>query len=144
MTTYRNPTFLRVLPVPLLSLATHQLSGRGRGSNTWVSPAGCLQFSLLLRPGLSTLPASRLVFVQYLFALAVVDAGRELMGEAGLRIRLKWPNDIYALVDVADENGRIREEKKKVGGILVSTNFNAGEVDVIIGEWIMSLLPHPK
>lgn len=133
MNTYRNPIFLRALPVPLLSLATRQLSGRGRGSNPWVSPAGCLQFSLLLRPGLSSLPASRLVFVQYLFALAVVDASRELLGQAGDRIKLKWPNDIYALVNVTDEEGRIREEKRKIGGILVSTNFNAGEVDVVVG-----------
>ena len=79
------------------------------------------------------MPASRLVFVQYLFALAVVDASRELLGQAGDRIKLKWPNDIYALVNVTDEEGRIREEKRKIGGILVSTNFNAGEVDVVVG-----------
>lgn len=57
------------------------------------------------------------------------------MGEAGKRVKLKWPNDIYALVDVTDEDGRTREEKKKIGGILVSTNFNAGEVDVVIGAF---------
>ncbi|KAF8527624.1 class II aaRS and biotin synthetase [Hysterangium stoloniferum] len=139
----RNPSFMRALPAPLLSLASHQLSGRGRGSNAWVSPEGCLQFSLLLRCKLSEFPASRLVFIQYVFALAVVEACRELLGQAGDRVRLKWPNDIYAVVDVAGEDGRMKAEKKKIGGILVSTNFSGGEVDVVIGCGLNVLNPLP-
>ncbi|KAJ7507177.1 class II aaRS and biotin synthetase [Mycena galericulata] len=83
------------------------------------SPSGCLQFSLLLRLSLASFPASKLVFVQYLFALAVVEACRDesVLGEAASPIRLKWPNDIYAVLD--DEDG----SKKKIGGILVNTSF---------------------
>lgn len=55
------------------------------------------------------------------------------MGEDGTRIRLKWPNDVYALVNAIDDNGRPIEEKKKIGGILVTTDFVAGQVNVIIG-----------
>ncbi|KAG2036439.1 hypothetical protein BDR03DRAFT_458732 [Suillus americanus] len=32
-----NPSFLRALPSPIVSLATAQLAGRGGGSNTWLS-----------------------------------------------------------------------------------------------------------
>ncbi|KAI0320429.1 hypothetical protein OF83DRAFT_1169368 [Amylostereum chailletii] len=123
----RNPTFLSSLPPPIVSLASFQLAGRGRGSNTWLSSTGCLQFSLLLRAPLSAVPAPRLVFVQYLFGLSVVAACRDaraLGGAAGAPVRLKWPNDIY--VDLAGGAG-----KKKIGGILVNTSFSGGSVDII-------------
>lgn len=123
----RNPKLLTSLPTPVVSLASHQLAGRGRGANTWLSPEGCLQFSLLLRLPLSKFPAQRLVFVQYLFGLAVVRAckdERALGGVRGANVRLKWPNDIY--LDL--ESGR-----KKIGGILVNTSFTGGQVELIIG-----------
>ncbi|KAJ7628415.1 class II aaRS and biotin synthetase [Roridomyces roridus] len=133
----KNPRLLGLLPTPLLSLASHQLAGRGRGANVWLSPSGCLQFSLLLRLSLSTFPASKLVFVQYLFALAVVEACRDetvLGADAGSAVRLKWPNDIYAVLD---------GEKKKIGGILVNTSFSGGKVDIIIGSGLNVLNPPP-
>lgn len=119
-----------LLPTPLVSLASHQLAGRGRGANVWLSPSGCLQFSLLLRLSLSTFPASKLVFVQYLFALAVVEACRDesVLGEAASPVRLKWPNDIYAVL--GDGEG----SKSKIGGILVNTSFSGGKVDIVIGD----------
>ena len=135
---FRNPCFLSSLPVPLLSLASHQLAGRGRGSNLWLSPPGCLQFSLLLRVQLSctptapAFPTAKLVFIQYLFALAVVEACRDekVLGErVGSKVRLKWPNDLYA--DFGTDG---KEEFKKVGGVLVNTNFQGGMVDIVIGK----------
>jgi biotin--protein ligase len=122
---------LGVLPSPLLSLASHQISARGRGQNTWVAPHGCLQMSLRIRPP-PNVRVPRLVFVQYLFGLAVVEACREVMGEAGEQVRLKWPNDIYAVTRTS--NG---EELKKIGGVLVSNNFSGGQADLIIGEFII-------
>lgn len=123
----RNSKLLSRLPVPLLCLATHQIAGRGRGSNSWLSPPGCLQFSLLLRVSLASFPGARLVYIQYLFGLAVVEACRssKVLGPFGDRVRLKWPNDIYAMA----ENGVPR----KIGGILVNTSFMGGSVDIIIG-----------
>ena len=114
------------LPSPLLSLATHQIAGRGRGSNTWLSPPGCLQFSLYLRLSLASFPATKLVFIQYLFALAVAEACRDenVLGRLGRDVRLKWPNDIYAITD---------RGMKKIGGILVNTSFMASSVDIVIG-----------
>ncbi|KDR77138.1 hypothetical protein GALMADRAFT_246358 [Galerina marginata CBS 339.88] len=127
----RNPHLLAHLPTPLLSLASHQLVGRGRGSNVWLSPSGCLQFSLLLRVSLADLPATKLVFLQYLFALAVVEACRDesVLGPVlGEMIRLKWPNDIYASV------GTEKEDLRKIGGILVTTSFTGGKIDIVIGS----------
>ena len=85
-------------------------------------------FSLLLRVPLAVLPAQKLVFIQYLFALAVAEAcraDRVLGDEAGSRVRIKWPNDIYGIM----QDG----ERKKLGGILVNTSFGAGKVEVVIG-----------
>lgn len=121
------------LPTPLLSLASHQLTGRGRGANVWLSPSGCLQFSLLVRTSLTTIPAPKVVFVQYLFGLAVAEACREeaiLGNEVGERVRLKWPNDLYAVIGAGDR------DRKKIGGILVNTSFTGNQVDIVIGQCI--------
>ncbi|KAG7442834.1 class II aaRS and biotin synthetase [Guyanagaster necrorhizus] len=126
----KNPRLLASLPTPFLSLASFQLTGRGRGSNIWLSPAGCLQFSLLLRVSLASFPANKLVFVQYLFALAVTEACRykSVLGKRGESVRIKWPNDLYAIF------GPGEGDKKKIGGILVSTNFSGGKCDITIGS----------
>jgi len=127
---------LASLQAPIVSLATFQLSGRGRGSNTWLSPPGCLQFSIFVRVPLRALalPAPRLVFVQYLVGLAIVRAcrdGRALGAERGARVRLKWPNDVYV-------------EKKKVGGVLVNMSFADGNADLVIGAlYIRTREPWP-
>ncbi|KZS96912.1 class II aaRS and biotin synthetase [Sistotremastrum niveocremeum HHB9708] len=134
----RNPKLLGNLPTPLLSLASHQLSGRGRGANVWLSPAGCLQFSIMLRVSTELgsakdryVPPPRLVFIQYLMGLAVVEACRDVLGigQGGERVRLKWPNDIYGIVQ--NEDGK--EEKKKLGGIIVSTSFSGSSVSIVVG-----------
>jgi len=125
----KNPKLMASLPTPIVSLASQQLAGRGRGNNVWLSPSGCLQFSILLRVELASFPMSKLVFVQYLFALAVVEACREesVLGKWGEAVRLKWPNDLYAIV------GRDDVDRKKIGGILVNTSFSGKKVDIVIG-----------
>ncbi|KAI0357840.1 class II aaRS and biotin synthetase [Trametes cingulata] len=139
----KNMRLLSTLPTPLLSLASSQLTGRGRGGNVWLSPPGCLQFSLLLRVPLSVLPAQKIVFVQYLFALAVAEACRDsavLGPQDGARVRIKWPNDVYA-----EFPGTERGEKsvKKIGGILVNTSFGAGKIELVIGCGLNVLNPPP-
>ncbi|KAF9453299.1 class II aaRS and biotin synthetase [Macrolepiota fuliginosa MF-IS2] len=135
----KNPIFLTSLPTPIVSLASHQLSARGRGSNVWLSPSGSLSYSIHLRlTAADGVPWGKLVFVQYLFALAVCEGVRDksVLGKGGgeggegegSRIRIKWPNDVYALV-----GPRGAEEKKKVAGILVNTNFGSRGVDIVIG-----------
>ncbi|KZP20467.1 class II aaRS and biotin synthetase [Athelia psychrophila] len=131
-----NPGFMSALGTPLLSLASHQLSGRGRGSNIWLSPSGCLQFSLLLRvPSMG----AKLVFVQYLFGLAVAEACRDagVLGDLGSHVRLKWPNDLYAIV------GQGPSGMKKIGGILVNTRSCGNETEIIIGCGLNVLTESP-
>lgn len=70
--------------------------------------------------------------MQYLFSLAVTEACRDdaVLGKYGEGVRIKWPNDLYALVG-DDDNG---DGMKKVGGILVNTIFREQLVDIVIGE----------
>jgi biotin---protein ligase len=132
----RNPRFLSKVPEGLVSVATHQIAGRGRGGNTWVSPAGCLQFSLVLR--LPQALASRVVFVQYLFALAVVEAVRSRQGYEGVPARIKWPNDIYVH---SSKNSTSDNELKKIGGILVNSSFEGSQFSLVVGNRILPLFP---
>ncbi|OJT09986.1 Biotin--protein ligase, partial [Trametes pubescens] len=134
----KNIRLLSSLPVPILSLASSQLTGSGRGGNVWLSPPGCLQFSLLLRAPLSVLPAQKIVFVQYLFALAVAEACRDpiVLGADGARVRIKWPNDIYAELPGTGE-------QRKIGGILVNTSFGGGKVELVVGCGLNVLNPPP-
>lgn len=126
----RNPILLNGLPAPTVFTATYQLAGRGRGSNIWLSPTGCLQYSILL-----TLPqsmASKLVFIQYLAALAICEAVDE---DGRLGVRIKWPNDVYANIEGVGgtEVGSGKKGLAKLAGILVNTNFVNGQWRVIVG-----------
>lgn len=57
------------------------------------------------------------------------------MGRGGDKVRLKWPNDIYAVVG-DDGTGAGARGMKKLGGVLVNTNFSGGKIDVLIGEFM--------
>lgn len=127
----RNPLILTHLPTPVAFLASFQLSGRGRGSNIWLSPSGCLQHSLLLT--LPTTMSSKIVFIQYLMALAVCEAVDD---DGRLGVKVKWPNDIYAECEGVGgtEVGSGRKGRAKLGGILVNTNFVGGQWRIVIGS----------
>ncbi len=68
--------------------ARTQNGGRGRGGRNWVSPAGNLYATILLRPSGDARQAPELGFV---VAIAVAEAVDQL---AGPRSALKWPNDV--------------------------------------------------
>lgn len=77
------------------------------------------------------------MFIQYLFSLAVSEACRDesvLGSKAGGRVRLKWPNDIYAVQSDSEEPNR--ENAKKFGGVLVSASFTGSNVDIVIGMFL--------
>lgn len=102
-----------------------QLAGKGRGSNTWLSSKGCLQFTFVLRHEDTT----TLSLIQYLVGLAMVEA---LVREPGYEflqglVRLKWPNDIYSCQPGGGD-------LKKLGGILVNSQTdNDGGFLLLIG-----------
>jgi BirA family biotin operon repressor/biotin-[acetyl-CoA-carboxylase] ligase len=70
-------------------VADAQTAGRGRMGRRWVSPAGKnLYVSLLLRPSVPTVDATRLALVA---GVALADA----VEAVGVPAALKWPNDLY-------------------------------------------------
>ena len=92
---FRNTQLLRRLPAGFTATATVQVAGRGRGSNVWVSPAGSLMFSTVVRHPMSVTSKAPVVFLQYLAALAIVEGVHSYdKGYQTLPLKLKWPNDI--------------------------------------------------
>lgn len=101
-------------------LADVQLSGKGRGDNHWISPTGSMCFSFYF-----TLPSGahltrKLPFVQYITALAALQAANDLNGSP-LDIKIKWPNDIYTSTGI------------KIGGILVNCSSNGSSTRLCVG-----------
>jgi len=126
------------LPDGFVCNATIQVAGRGRGRNSWISPPGCLQFSMVLRHPVQARHASA-VFIQYLVALAVVESVCTLPGYEDVPLRLKWPNDIYAEAPL--EDGAVHEDPSKpkmikIGGVLVNSNFSGSEFLLVIGKFV--------
>jgi len=136
----KNTKLLRRLPHGTTFTATTQLAGRGRGSNVWVSPAGSLMFSVVIRHPMTHLSSAPVVFIQYLAAMAIVSGIRSYDGSTykGLPVKLKWPNDIYAIDPTkANETGLSENEKyTKVGGILVNSHYNSKEYIAVCGAGI--------
>ncbi|HEU5420743.1 MAG TPA: biotin--[acetyl-CoA-carboxylase] ligase [Streptosporangiaceae bacterium] len=73
-------------------VAERQARGRGRQGRTWITvPGGALSFSVLLRP--AGVPAAARGWLPLLTGVAVARAVTEA---AGVRVSLKWPNDVLA------------------------------------------------
>lgn len=142
-----NPHMLGACPPGTTMFATQQVQGRGRGSNVWISPYGCLQFSTLVPLPLHI--GNKAVFLQYLAALAVVYGVNSAYPSAQGRIRIKWPNDLYAHVP-APQNGSLRivengVEKHfvKIGGILVTAVCSRDTFQAIVGCGVNCLNQKP-
>ena len=131
-------------------VADKQLGGRGRGSNVWSSPDGCLMFSMSTKyPGDGlTLP-----FVQYVVSLAVVQTIEAISGDV-LRghIKIKWPNDIYFKdgddadrpnVDESGAEAAGGSRFLKIGGILCHSAFKQGGFFMTIGVGLNVDNPEP-
>src|SRR5207244_5535102 len=86
--------------------------GRGRQGRAWLSPAGNLFLSVLLRPQLAPESAGVL-------PLAAGVAAAEAAGEWGVDARLKWPNDLVV-------------GERKVGGVLVEASAGTGGLETAV------------
>ena len=83
------------MPAGFTCTATTQVAGRGRGSNVWVSPAGSLIFSTVMRHPLELSNTAPVVFIQYLAAIAIVQGIKSYaQGYENVPVKLKWPNDV--------------------------------------------------
>lgn len=98
----------------LVVAASRQIHGRGRLGRSWDSPAnGGLYVSLLLRPEWPAAQAGRLAI---LGSVAAADAVESL---AGLRPRIKWPNDLIL-------------QGGKLGGLLIETEPRGARLDFAV------------
>lgn len=101
--------------------ADEQTAGRGRGNHSWHSAAGeGLYVSVLLRP---SIPVARLPLLPLAAGLAAADAIRTAASQSptGLRIDLRWPNDLLI-------------GPRKVGGILVEAGkYSEGLPHAVVG-----------
>jgi len=110
-----------LLPHGVVVVTRRQLRARGRSGNVWVSPEGCVTFSLRTQFSLQSELGKHLPLIQHLTALALVAAIKQLPGCKDLKLGLKWPNDIYY------------DGKQKIGGVLVTTSIAGSEVTAAIG-----------
>jgi len=120
------------LPTGFVFVATQQIQGRGRGKNSWISPPGCLQFSVILRHP-SNLSSAPVIFIQYLLSLAVVEAVRTKKGYEDIPLRLKWPNDIYVEFSSPSDESISSPKFIKIGGVIVNSQFTHNEFLLIAG-----------
>jgi BirA family biotin operon repressor/biotin-[acetyl-CoA-carboxylase] ligase len=91
-------------------IAGEQQSGRGRMGRSWLSPAGGLATSIILRP-----PIASVYLLPAITSVAVFRTLRNL----GIEADIKWPNDVLI-------NG------KKACGILIEHGLAAGELNYSI------------
>ncbi|KAL6238654.1 hypothetical protein BDW75DRAFT_200630, partial [Aspergillus navahoensis] len=127
----KNAKLLRKLPTGTTATATTQVAGRGRGSNVWVSPAGSLMFSTVVRHPMEKMQSAPVVLIQYLAALAVVQGVRSYdEGYGAMPVKLKWPNDVYALDPDEPEH---KKQYTKICGILVNSQYSSNEYTSVVG-----------
>lgn len=132
----KNFLLTKALPNGFTILCSHQLAGRGRGANSWVSPPGVLSFSMILR--YKPLRSHEgLVFIQYLISLSVVQAIRKI--NTNIDVRLKWPNDIYMRVPQESPSASFSMKGikySKISGSLITTTYWQNEYIMVVGVGI--------
>ena len=109
--------------VGLVVVADEQTAGRGRRGHTWFSPPGSgLYVSVVLAPATATIDPPRAVTLLTLAAGVALAEGIEQA--TGLRVDLKWPNDLQV-------------SRRKLGGILAESSGTMGRMnDIIVGYGI--------
>ena len=93
-------------------IAGRQKKGRGRLKRVWVSDAGGLYFTLVLRPRLPIVLSTRVSF------LASLTLARVLRDWCGIDAKVKWPNDILV-------------QERKISGMLTEMEAEADRVNFI-------------
>jgi BirA family biotin operon repressor/biotin-[acetyl-CoA-carboxylase] ligase len=106
-------------------VAESQTNGRGRRGNSWKSPSGGLWFSIITKPDIE---ARSSIILSFAISLAICET---MVTNFGIPGYIKWPNDILI-------------KGKKVGGIILSTAVQAGELEyAIIGVGLnLNAKPH--
>ncbi|EJS44417.1 bpl1p [Saccharomyces arboricola H-6] len=138
----------------LLHVGAIQVSGRGRGGNTWINPKGVCASTAVVTIPLKSPVTNRsisVVFVQYLSMLAYCKAILSYApGFSDIPVRIKWPNDLYALSPSYYKRKNLKlvntgfEHRKlplsdvepaylKISGLLVNTHFINNKYCLLVG-----------
>ncbi|KAF7549424.1 hypothetical protein G7046_g8351 [Stylonectria norvegica] len=111
----KNPKLVAKLPTGFTVTASTQVAGRA--------------------------PWFKLVFIQYIAAIAIVEAIQSYdRGYGALPIKLKWPNDIYALDPT--KSGP-KPSYVKIGGILSQCVYSNGAYQIVLGIGLNAINPRP-
>ena len=97
-------------------IAGHQSAGKGQRGNQWhAQPNQNLLVSFLLKPNHELLQAQFYLSkaIANVILIGLQQWASDNLGES-LPLEIKWPNDIYL-------------DGKKLGGILIESNFQAGK-----------------
>lgn len=148
----KNPNWLGHLPHGFTFTATNQVAGRGRGGNVWINPKGVMATSVLFRLPQGESNSSIIVTLQYLLALALIESilsyGSYVQGQGSgyedMPLKLKWPNDMYALKpdffrnildkdDVSNTVDGDDEKWAKISGSLINSQFLNGQFHLVWG-----------
>ena len=106
----------------LVVVADEQTAGRGRRGHTWFSPPGSgLYVSVVLVPAASVDPSRATTLLTLAAGVALAEGIEQA---TGLRVDLKWPNDLQV-------------SRRKLGGILAESS-GAGDrpATVVVGYGI--------
>jgi len=104
-------------PEICIAIADAQTAGRGRAGRSWTAPPGAaLLTSIGFRP--TWLAPDQTWRLAAIVSLAMADAAEASVGLMPGAIRLKWPNDLVAVIDGSDI--------RKLGGILGETEGLGG------------------
>lgn len=111
---------------PTWIMALNQTAARGRRGRTWESPEGNFAATYVMKPGGNAASAALRSFMaaNALFEALALKVNRD-------RLSVKWPNDVLL-------NGG------KVGGILLETTGQAGQVDWLSIGIGVNLVDVPK
>ncbi|EGV63058.1 biotin holocarboxylase synthetase [Yamadazyma tenuis] len=148
----KNSKWLPYVPHGFVMCATTQVAGRGRGGNVWVNPKGVMAQSVVFR--VNPKNARSIVTLQYVLGLALVESIMNYgctepgtgAGYEEMPVKLKWPNDIYALKpeffnEFGDHHSPTTidgtdEKYAKVSGALVNSQFIDGKFHLVWGAGV--------
>lgn len=121
------------LVAPSIVLASRQTRGRGRGSNRWHSPTGCLTVTFALPIDETRLPHQ----LPLIAGIAVRRALSQLVDSQV--IKLKWPNDL--LHDDLKLAGLLCERVARVDliGLGLNVNIHPREAPASVRDRVTSL-----
>jgi BirA family biotin operon repressor/biotin-[acetyl-CoA-carboxylase] ligase len=104
-------------PEGLVIVADEQTSGRGRRGHTWFSPPGSgLYVSVVLAPATAVDPVRATTLLTLAAGVALAEGIEQA---TGLRVALKWPNDLQVA-------------RRKLGGILAESSDTADRVRTVV------------